>query len=175
MTIKKINHFIFMVALVAAALLLVKPAQADSIILQLSNPSPWVASGGTVDFYATVSAPVGNTATMYLNGDNTGIGGPLILDDSGFWANFLPPSYDPGVSVTDLLFTVTVPYGTYGAYSGFISFYGGPNFDSLDLLAFAPFEVDVISPEPDSVWLFSTGLLGLMAFVAWRRRYQTNE
>jgi hypothetical protein len=174
MTIRKIYQFIFMVVLAAAALLLVKPAQADSIIFQLSNPVQSVVSGGTVDFYATVSAPLGNATTIYLNSDDNGVAGPLSLNDDGFWNNFFPLSIDPGQSYTDLLFTVTVPFGTYGAYDGYFTIYGGSDFSSDGLLATAPFEVDVPTPEPGSVWLFSIGLLAL-AFVAGRKRFQTNE
>lgn len=175
MTIRKTYQFIFVVAVAAAALLLAKPAQAESIIFQLSNPLQSVVSGGTVDFYATVSAPVGNTATIYLNSDNNDVAlPPGSVNDDGFWDNFFPLSIDPGQSYTSLLFTVTVPFGTYGAYDGSFLTYGGSDFGTLDLLATAPFEVDVISPEPGSIWLFSIGLLAL-AFVAGRRRFQTNE
>ena len=141
----------------------------------MSNSSPTVVSGGTVDFYATVIAPAGNTATIYLNRDDNGVAGPLSLNDDGFWDNFSPLSFDPGQSYTDLLFTVTVPSGAYGAYDGYFTIYGGSDFSSDDQLATVPFEVDVATPEPGSVWLFSSGLLALMAFVAWRRRYLTYE
>ncbi len=54
---------------VLAVLLLVMPASADTISLVLSNPVQSAVPGSTLSFDATVSAPLDNASTIYLNGD----------------------------------------------------------------------------------------------------------
>ena len=52
------------------ALLLARPASADTINLNLANPVQTGVAGSTLSFDATVTAPGNNGATISLNGDN---------------------------------------------------------------------------------------------------------
>ena len=66
---KKTAFSISMLVL-GAALLLARPASADTITLTLTNPVQSGVGGSTLSFDATVTAPGTNLGTVYLNGDN---------------------------------------------------------------------------------------------------------
>src|SRR5882757_7907015 len=123
--------------LVPAVLLLVAPpAAADTISLVLSNPVQSGAPGSNLTFAATVSAPAGNGAAIFLNADDYGINiaGSNTIDDSGFLLNF-PLSLDPGHSFTGTLFTIALPSNVPpGIYSGFFEIHGGSNASAQNLL-----------------------------------------
>jgi hypothetical protein len=155
--------------LVMAVLLLVSsPALADSISLTLSSPAQTGVPGSTLTFGATVSAPIANGATVFLNGDsfNVDIAGPNPIDDSGFLLNF-PLSLDPGGSFSGTLFTVALPANlASGMYDGFFTILGGANSLALDELATVSFQISTPSqsavPEPGSWVLLASGL-GVLA------------
>jgi hypothetical protein len=138
------------------------PASADSITLVLSNPAQTGATGSTLTFDATVSAPLANGATVFLNADNFGDNFPgSTIDDSGFLLNF-PLSLDPGDSFTGTLFSVALPPGVaVGSYTGFFEILGGTGADSLNPFATDNFQINT-TPEPGTWVLLATGL-GVLA------------
>ena len=161
--------------LMFAVLLLVTPASADTIDLSLSNPVQFGSPGASLTFNATVSAPLANGATEFLNSDAYGIdtAGANLIDDSGFLLTF-PLSLNPGDSFTGTLFTVALPANlTSGIYDGFFEITGGSDPSSLGDLATADFEIvnQTVSPvpEPGTFVLLATGVALLAAFVFGRR------
>jgi hypothetical protein len=156
----------------AATLLLSRPVLADTINLSLSNPVQSGAPGSTLSFTATVSAPVTNGATVYLNADSFNVDSPLTLNDDGFFLGF-PLSLDAGDSFTGLLFTVTIPSDALaGLYNGSFEIMGGADGGAGDSLGTVAFLVNAESPvpEPGSFLLLGTGLAGGLAFAVYGRR-----
>lgn len=150
-------------------------AHADSLNLTLSHPQAAGSPGQTLEFDATVAAPTGNTATIYLNGDTFTAPG-LQVDDTPF-AQF-PFSLDPGQSFTGELFLVTVPAGTMsGGYTGSFQILGGADAGAQDVIANINFTTQVaatgssVTPEPSSWLLFITGLAVCLPLIG--RRFRT--
>ena len=116
---------------------------------------------------ATASAPLANSATVFLNfGDN--IPGSTI-DDSGFLINF-PLSLNPGGNFTGTLFSVALPPGVApGSYTGFFEIFGGSNAEAGNPLATANFQINA-TPEPGTWVLLATGLC-ILAMGNFGRRY----
>ena len=143
------------------------PAWGDSITLVLSQPTQTGAPGSTLTFDATVSAPLANSATVFLNFDNFGDNIPgSTIDDSGFLFNF-PLSLDPGGNFTGTLFSVALPPGLAPAsYSGFFEIFGGSNAEAGNPLATVNFQINA-TPEPGSWVLLATGL-GILAIGNFR-------
>jgi hypothetical protein len=161
-------------SVIAPALLLMAslPASADTINVVLTSPVQNAQPGSPVTFEATVSAASTNTGTIYLNGDSYTLSGLFTVDDTDFLLNF-PFSLDPGASATADLFTVTLLPGVpYGSYNGFFSILGGSDPFALDTIGTATFDVQV-TPEPQTVALLGTGLLGLAIILMRRRAFAT--
>ena len=164
---KKTAFSISMLVL-GVALLLARPASADSITLNLANSVQTGVAGSTLSFDATVMAPGNNGGTIYLNGDNfTSLASPLISNDDGFLLGF-PLSLDPGESFSGLLFTITLPSDiNAGQYLGSFAILGGADGGALDELVTVNFTVNATAgtsavPEPESLMLLATGLAGMM-------------
>ena len=148
------------------------PAFADTINLDLSAPVQSGASGSTVSFTATVSAPSTNGATVFLNSDSFNLDEPLTLDDDGFFFDF-PLSLNAGDSFTGVLFTVNLPGNVAaGSYDGSFEILGGADGGALDLLDTVTFEVNTPSavPEPSTLLLLATGLVVGMEVASRGRR-----
>ena len=162
--------------LFALLILFTASALADTISLTLSNPTETATPGSTITFTATASAPLTNSATVFLNSDSFNLDSPLTLDDSGFFNNF-PLSLDPGDSFTGELFAVDIPLNAAGVYNGSFEILGGADDNTFEVLASVPFQVNVAAqsavPEPGSLMLFATGTL-LLAFCAGRKRTAAN-
>jgi hypothetical protein len=146
------------------------PAWADSITLVLSQPTQTGGPGSTLTFDATVSAPLANSATVFLNADNFGDTIPgSTIDDSGFFVNF-PLSLNPGGNFIGTLFSVALPLSVApGSYTGYFEIFGGSNADDGNPLATVNFQINA-TPEPGTWVLLATGL-GILAMGSFGRRY----
>ena len=155
------------------------PARADNITFSLDNPSQSAASGGSVTFLATVTAPASNTSIFYLNSDAVNAnpfdaGDASYVDDGGFINNFLPVSFSPGYVDVNQLFTVTLPLDVPSGfvYSGTFTLQGGIDFSDYDDLATESFSVTAMNattPEPSGLLLVGTGLAGTLAVLRRRK------
>jgi len=155
---------------------------ADTVTFSLSNPNQTVVAGGTVTFQATVTADAGNSGTIFLNTDTFNGTNPLnpgdvYVDDTDFFNNFFPLSFNPGDSITDALFTVTLPSTAPVGYdfTGTFQLQGGNDFATFDDFGTVNFSVTVVPaspiPEPSSLMLLGTGLAGVFG-VCKRKAFQ---
>jgi hypothetical protein len=172
MTMKKTALSLSM--LFVASSLLAVPASADTINLSLTNPTQTGNPGATLTFAATLSAPLANSAAVFLNGDsvNVSIAGATI-DDSGFFLNF-PLSLSPGAVFTETLFTVVLPANlTPGSHNGFFEILGGSDPSALNSLASANFQINASSPVPEpGTWVLLATGFGLAGICMLRCRFR---
>lgn len=166
-----------LVRLVVAAFAFASASSAEAAGMfnfTLNNPSQSIsASGGTLDFSGTLSAPSTNMGLVYLNGDTTNSSTGVDVDDSPFFFNG-PLFLLLGQTFDGLLFTATVdPSAAGSALGGFFSILGGDNDTAQQVLGTEAFSIAVTAPisavpEP-ATWgmmIFGVGMMGY----AMRRR-----
>jgi hypothetical protein len=148
-------------------------AFADTINLSLQSSTESGLPGAILSYMATVSAPITNTAPVYLNSDSTTVDYPLTLDDSGFLFSF-PLFLDPGGSYTGVLFTVSIPtYAAPQTYNGYFEIDGGADGSASNYLASVSFQANVV-PEPGYFLLMLTAVSGL-ALMVFRKQQRCQE
>ena len=179
-TTKKAALTLSLLVLSATSLLSAK-AHADSLTISLNSPVQTSSAGSIVSFFATVSAPLSNGGTVYLNAADSTTNGGLILDPNPF-LNYFPFTLDLGTSSTGLLFTISIPVNeAVGIYLGSFRILGGADDASNILLGGANFEVDIPTPapttvpEPGSILLLMTGLPGVAVLVRSKRHLFTRS
>jgi hypothetical protein len=156
-TMKRLKRVLELSLTTASLVLACTAAKADSFSITLT---PAFQSGDQSVFAFDATVTNNSDLTVYLNGDNTFVDSPLTVDDSPFDIDW-PLTLGPGDSYSGLLFNVDLPLDTLGDYSGSFEFLGG-HYSSNELypLGTADFEVEV-TPEPSSLFLLGTGLVGL--------------
>lgn len=159
----------------AAALVFALPAQADTLTLSLAEPSQSASTPGVLAYTGTITAPLSNSAPVYLNGDAYNLDQPYSVDDSTFAG--APTVLAAGDTYTGILFEValTDPL-TDGIFNGDFSLLGGADPATQETLMTEPFSFTVspapsssVTPEPPSVLLLVSGTV-LLAAAARRRR-----
>ncbi len=164
---KSLRSLLLLPLTIVAFLMAGTAANADPLSIILDSAYQNVTPGQSVTFTAIITN-LDPTNTVYLNGDSSNVDSPLSLDDSGFWAN-APLSLDPLSSSEDIeLFTVYIPLDATGLYSGSFEILGGDPSDFTDVIGSADFNVN-ITPEPSSLLLLGSGLVGLATTVRRKR------
>ncbi len=144
-----------------ATIFLSAAAHADAIDITLTPVSQSGMAGTTITFEATLTNLAGST--IFLNGDSvTTSSSFLVLDDNPFLTH-APLSLAPGaVSGPFALFSVFITPGTpNGVYnSNTFTILGGTSSGDFNNVGSAQFDV-AVAPEPGTIVLLTSGLLGL--------------
>jgi|HubBroStandDraft_1064217.scaffolds.fasta_scaffold00001_37 hypothetical protein len=152
-----------LVVTLLATVFLSSAARADSISLTLTEIVQTGAAGTTVTFDGSLTNLTGGT--IFLNGAGATVSSPfLTVNDNPFLINAPLSLAADASSGPFALFTVSIapgtPLGTYGPSTFLIL--GGANNSAFGTIGSTQFTVDVSSvPEPGTIVLLSSGLLGL--------------